>query len=101
MYMLRYRWLRNKRPDGAIEFQLVMKLSCDSRFQRAFTACSCVFKVITLVLANQRNLFDNTTTCSKRIRKTLVATQLKVLFFFWTILSCVFPMFIDLVSTVK
>jgi len=30
-----------------------IKLSCDSRFQRAFTACSCVFKVITLVWANQ------------------------------------------------
>ncbi len=27
----------------------VVKLSCDSRFQRAFTACSCVFKAITLV----------------------------------------------------
>jgi len=26
-----------------------LKLACDSRFQRAFTACSCVFKVITLV----------------------------------------------------
>jgi hypothetical protein len=26
-----------------------LKLSCDSRFQRAFTACNCVFKVITLV----------------------------------------------------
>jgi len=28
---------------------LILKLSCDSRFQRAFTACTCVFKVITLV----------------------------------------------------
>jgi len=54
-----------------------IKLSCDSRFQRAFTACSCVFKVITLVWVNQRNFFKNATTCSKRIRKTLVATQLK------------------------
>ena len=26
-----------------------LKLSCDSRFQLAFTACSCVFKEITLV----------------------------------------------------
>jgi len=26
-----------------------LKLRCDSRFQRAFTACSCVFKEITLI----------------------------------------------------
>jgi len=37
----------------------LLKLSCDSRFQRAFTACSCVFKVITLVGSNQRNNFEN------------------------------------------
>jgi len=54
-----------------------LKLRCDSRFQHAFAACSCVFKVITLVWANQRNYFENATTCSKRMRKTLVATQLK------------------------
>jgi len=53
-----------------------IKLSCDIRFQRAFTACSCIFKVIALVWANQRNFFENATTCSKRMRKTLVATQL-------------------------
>jgi len=53
-----------------------LKLSCHSRFQRAFTSCSCVFKVIALVWANQRNFFENATACSKRIRKTLVATQL-------------------------
>jgi len=41
------------------------KLSCDSRFQRAFTACSCVFKVITLVSANQRNFFENETILNK------------------------------------
>jgi hypothetical protein len=58
---------------------LHLKLSCDSRFQRAFTACSCVLKVITLVWANQRNHFENATACSKRMRKTLVATQLKIL----------------------
>jgi len=28
---------------------LYLKLRCDNRFQRAFTACSCVFKEITLV----------------------------------------------------
>jgi len=33
--------------------QLDLKLSCDSRFQRAFTACSYVFKIITLVSVNQ------------------------------------------------
>jgi len=59
----------------SVAFEL--KLSCDSRFQRAFTAYSCVFKVITLVWSNQRNFFENATTCSKRMRKTLVATQLK------------------------
>ena len=53
-----------------------LKLRCDSRFQRAFTACSCVFKVITLIGSNQGNYFENPTTCSKRMRKTLVATQL-------------------------
>jgi hypothetical protein len=26
-----------------------IKLSCGSRFQHAFTACVCIFKVITLV----------------------------------------------------
>jgi len=41
-----------------------------------FGKCSCVFRVITLVWANQRNFFENATTCSKRMRKTLVATQL-------------------------
>jgi len=56
--------------------QRKFKLRCDSRITHAFTAWSCVFKVITLVLANQRNYFENATTCSKRMRKTLVATQL-------------------------
>jgi len=45
--------------------------------QRAFTACSCVFKEITLVWANQGNYFENATACSKRTLKTTVATQLK------------------------
>ncbi len=56
---------------------LKLKLSCDSRFQRAFTACVFVLKVITLIWANQGNFFENATACSKRMRKTLVATQLK------------------------
>jgi len=52
------------------------KLRCDTRFQRAFTTCSCVFKVITLVWANKCNYFENATACSKRKLKTTVATQL-------------------------
>jgi len=51
-----------------------LKLSCDSRFQRAFTASICVFKVITLVGSNQRNYFENVNACSKRALKTNVAT---------------------------
>jgi len=54
-----------------------LKLSCDERFTHAFTACGCVFKEITLVWVNPRNFFENATVCSKRMRKTLVATQLK------------------------
>jgi len=56
-----------------------IKLRCDERFTHAFTACGCVFKEITLVGSNQGNFFENATACSKRIRKTFVATQLKVL----------------------
>jgi hypothetical protein len=52
------------------------KLRCDTRFQRAFTACSCVFEVITLISASQRNYFENATACSKRTLKMPVATQL-------------------------
>ncbi len=51
------------------------------RFTHAFTACSCVFKVITLVWVKARNFFENASACNKRMRKTLVATQLYVLFF--------------------
>jgi hypothetical protein len=53
-----------------------LKLSCDERFTHAFTACGCVFKEITLVGSNQGNYFENATTCSKRMLKTRVATQL-------------------------
>ncbi len=38
-----------------------LKLRCDTRFQRAFTSCSCVVKIITLVWANQGNYFENAT----------------------------------------
>ncbi len=48
-----------------------LKLSCDSRFQRAFTACSCVFEVLTLVGSNQGNYFENSTACNKRKVKTV------------------------------
>jgi len=58
-----------------------IKLSCDSRFQRAFTACVCVFKEITLVGSNQRNYFENANACSKRTLKTTVTIQLKVTIF--------------------
>jgi len=46
------------------------------RDQRAFTACSCVFKEITLVGSNQGNYVENATACRKRSLKTRVATQL-------------------------
>jgi len=35
-----------------------------------------LFKIITLVGSNQGNFFENAATCSKRMLKTLVATQL-------------------------
>ncbi len=59
-------------------FCWLLKLSCDSRFQRTFTACSCVFKAITLVGSNQGNYFENTTACIKCTLKTTVATQPKL-----------------------
>ncbi len=52
-----------------VNCERTLKLRCDSRFQHAFTACSCVFKEITLVRANQRNFFENATACSKRTLK--------------------------------
>jgi len=55
---------------------VALKLSCNSRFQCAFTACIFIFKVITLVGSSQRNYFENATACIKRTLKTTVATQL-------------------------
>jgi hypothetical protein len=52
-------------------------MRCDERFMHAFTACGCVFKEITLVGSNQGNYFENATACSKRMRKTTFAMQLK------------------------
>jgi len=60
-------------PNSSI---CLFKLSRDSRFQRAFTACSCVFKVITLIGSNQGIYFENATVCSKRTLKMTVAMQL-------------------------
>ncbi len=53
------------------------ELCWDTRFQRAFTVCICIFKVITLAGSNQRNYFENATTCSTCTLKTRVATLLK------------------------
>jgi hypothetical protein len=64
----------------------MLKLRCDERFTHAFTACGCVFNEITLVDPNQDNYFENATACSKRMRKTLVASQLKGLQIFLTVL---------------
>ncbi len=61
----------------------VVKLLCDTRFQRAFTACICVFKVFTLDGTNQSNYFENITACCKYTLKTRVATQLNDFFSFF------------------
>ncbi len=47
-------------------------------FQRPFTACICVFEVITLVGSNQRNYFENAIVCNKLTLKTTAATQLNL-----------------------
>jgi len=61
-----------------------LKLSCDSRFQRAFTACVYVVKVITLIGSNQRNYFENANACSKRtLKKQLSQLSLNVPITFW------------------
>jgi len=56
--------------------ETILKLRCDERFTHAFTSYGCVFKEITLVDSSKGNYFENATACSKRMRKTLVATQL-------------------------
>jgi len=68
---------RYRRNSVLIRYFLRLKLSCDSRFQRAFTACVCVFILVTLVWANQGNYIENANACSKRTLKTIVVTQLK------------------------
>jgi len=54
-----------------------IKLRFDTRFQRTFTACICIFKEITLVLADQLYFFENTNACNKRTLKTTVASLFK------------------------
>ena len=49
---------------------------CHMRFQRAFTACCCIFKEITWVGSNQRRYFENAYACNKRKLKTRVATRI-------------------------
>jgi hypothetical protein len=55
-----------------------LKLCCNEHFTHALTARGCVFKEITLVATKQGNYFENenATACSKRMLKTIVATQL-------------------------
>jgi len=48
------------------------------RFQHAFTASGCIFKVITVNGSNHYNYFENTTARNKRSLKTRVTMQLKV-----------------------
>ena len=60
-----------------LDFFSSLKLDCDTRFQRAFTECGYVFKVISLVGSKQSNYFQNATLCGKCTLKTHVATQLK------------------------
>ncbi len=79
-----------------LDLQKLLKLHCDTRFQRAFTSCSCVFKVITLVEANQRNFFESTRECRKCLLKRRVAMQLKFCQMFLTqniktVCSCTYP----------
>ena len=40
---------------------------CHMRFQHAFTACFCVFKVVTLIGSNHHNFCQNATACSTRM----------------------------------
>jgi hypothetical protein len=74
---------------------LSLKLSCDSHFQRAFAACVCVFKEITLVSSSQRNYFENATAWNKRTLKTIVATQL----YLTTQICFDFEFWVDIFST--
>ena len=61
--------------DTALKFWSIfgaIKLRLHTRFQRAFTAWVCIFKVITLVWVNQSNYFEKASPCSKSTLKTRV-----------------------------
>jgi len=47
--------------ESRLYYYLLLKLRCDTRFERAFTACGFILKVITLVGSNQSNYFENAT----------------------------------------
>ncbi len=68
---LKLDWEDKIRPyaldHGAKTFGAIGKAALRLSFQYAFTACSCVFKEITLICANQRNYFEDATACSKRL----------------------------------
>jgi len=61
---------KNGQRRRNLELNCLIKVRCHTRFQGAFTACGCVFKVITLVGSNQDTYFENATACSKRTLKT-------------------------------
>jgi len=67
---------RNSTSRTILTKKLLRNVAPSSVNQRAFTSCSCVFKVNTLIGSNQGNFFENATACSKRTLKTTVATQL-------------------------
>jgi len=65
-----------ERERETVSVKECVKLSCSSRFQCAFTACVCIFKAVTLALANQGNYFENANACNNRTLKTTVASHL-------------------------
>ena len=62
--------------DAATVCNVTLKARCDTRFQRAFSACICVFKDNKLIGSNQGSYFENANACSKRTLKTRVTTWL-------------------------
>jgi len=84
-----------------LSFYICLKLSCDNRFQLAFTACICVFKEITQVWVNQGNYFENVNACNKRTLKTTVATQLNPSLSLYHLSCLVSVVRFDLVSNIS
>jgi hypothetical protein len=66
IWRIKLEWFSLK-VKALVIFWANLKLSCDSRFQRAFTACVCIVKVIMLVWANQGNYFENENARWKRL----------------------------------